>query len=914
MTEATTMPVRPARRPLTGADGGVDAPVPGDRAVGADRPTGPEPMGVLIRRELRRPHFLVMACMGPLAAVAIAGLQAIGLVASSPIWLIPTILIVGQTMSTLADIRWQSSPTRVRLHARVAAQAIVVTATIYATGWGPALAVGLLVVGQEALTQVGPAAVRAVVGWNISCLTLGEVLLALGWTPSLIPTPEVHGLAILMGIGILFSYRSLVAALREKEAASALVASREQRFRSLVQNGHDLVFVVDTEGSVTYASPSCVEVLGFDPSELLGAETSSIMHPDDIEALRTTISGMLASGDSTCGFLIRVRRADGEWRWLEGAATDRQDEPAVQGLVINARDVTARRTREEQQAVVASLGRTALGEASLQPLIDHASRMITEALAAPCRIIVMDADHRTRELSAPGDCERQSEVAASQTVGVVYPIGDPRRPLAQIEVSPTRALCSDDEHFLEAIASILTSSIVRQRAEDLIRHQALHDPLTGLPNRALLHDRLEHALARAGRAGEGLALLILDLDGFKEINDTLGHDIGDQVLVRLGERLLGSVRASDTVARLGGDEFGVLLEAVESDEDALTLATTIGQAITRPITVDETQLCLAASIGVARCPDHGTTTTDLLKHADIAMYDAKRLGAGAAVYRPEGDEHSALRLTLMSQLGTAIDHGELVVHYQPKIELASGQPVGVEALVRWNHPDLGLIGPDQFVPLAEQSGSIGALTTAVLRASIEQVRHWSSRGIDLDLAVNISARTVHDEHLVRRIVEELERGRLCPERLVLEITETAVMSNPQRVVRSLRQLGDLGVRISLDDFGTGYCSLAYLRDLPIQEIKLDRTYVAGISRGDREASLAHAIIDLGQRLGLDVVAEGIEDIETLDALIAAGATLGQGYLFTRPLAAENLETWLHERANAGPTNRTRLLAHPAATT
>ena len=388
----------------------------------------------------------------------------------------------------------------------------------------------------------------------------------------------------------------------------------------------------------------------------------------------------------------------------------------------------------------------------------------------------------------------------------------------------------------------------------------------------------------------------MDLDGFKEVNDTLGHPVGDALLVRLGERLVGTLRASDTVARLGGDEFGLLLTTLNSAEEALALAQVIIEAMKRPIEVEETQLCLAASIGVAVYPEHGTTTTDLMKHADVAMYEAKRLGKSTSLYQQSSDAHSAERLTLMSQIGTAIADGQMVVHYQPKVRLRDGCPLGVEALVRWEHPELGLIQPDDFVPLAEQSGAIGALTSAVLRSSIEQVQRWTEQGHVLDLAVNISARTLHDQNLMNGIFEELGRGLLPPTRLVLEITETAVMANPQGALRSLERLAELGVRVSVDDFGTGYCSLAYLRDLPIHEIKLDRSYIADMCRGGREAALVHSIIDLGERLGLTIIAEGIEDEETLASLIEAGVALGQGFLFSRPQPAGVLGPWLDESA------------------
>ena len=442
-----------------------------------------------------------MLCMGPLAAVAIALLDAAGLVAPEPIWLIPVIIVVGQIMCTIVDLVWRSSPTRGWLHARVAAQAIVVTLTIYLTGWGPGLAVGLLLVGQESLTAAGSGSERVVLGWNLSALAAGELLLALGVFPSLLPVPEVHGLALLMGVGIAFSYRSLATALREKELNAELIESRERRFRSLVQNAHDLVFVVDVTASVTYASPSCSEVLGYEPGALLGSEAGSLIHADDIDTLRELVVEMRATDQPTCEFAIRVRRRDGALRWLEGLATDLIDDPSVSGLVINARDVTERRVREERQAVVSRLGREALGSTSLEELLRDAAGAIVRVLSVhECRIVGMLDDRKKRVHAFAVDADGGAGAAGTRKSGletVRVPIGEPQHPLAHIEVVTDRPLTSGSVSFLEAIAGLLLSSIARSRAEEAIRHQALHDPLTGLPNRTLLNDRLEQTIVRA---------------------------------------------------------------------------------------------------------------------------------------------------------------------------------------------------------------------------------------------------------------------------------------------------------------------------------------------------------------------------------------------------------------------------------
>ena len=345
----------------------------------------------LLSGEAKGAHFAAVLFMGPVAAVAIFVLRELHLVARTPIWLIPLILVGGQPLATAAGIWRNDRPSRVRLHVWIAAQTILVTATIYATGWGPALAIGLVLVGQEALAVTGSSSERAVLGWSLSCLAVGQGLIALHWVPSLVPVPEVHGLAILMAIGIVFSNRSLRSALIEREEAAALTESRERRFRALVQSSSDLVFAVDLSSRVTYASPACTKVLGYAPEELLGSETGTLVHEDDIQDLRFTIGRAATEPGESVEFSIRVRHHDGTWRWLEGIATNLLDDPAVAGIVINARDVTERRARLERQAAISDLGREVLRATTLDASFQSAIGVISHVLHAaslsnfPCR-------------------------------------------------------------------------------------------------------------------------------------------------------------------------------------------------------------------------------------------------------------------------------------------------------------------------------------------------------------------------------------------------------------------------------------------------------------------------------------------------------------------------------------------------
>ena len=429
-------------------------------------------------------------------------------------------------------------------------------------------------------------------------------------------------------------------------------------------------------------------------------------------------------------------------------------------------------------------------------------------------------------------------------------------------------------------------------------HQALHDPLTGLPNRTLLRQRAELALEAAGREGQTVALLIVDLDRFKEINDTLGHHFGDVVLKALSRRLEASLRSDDTVARLGGDEFAVVLHSVESVDDALDLATRIRTAIERVIEYDGLKFSVEASVGVVLSGVHGDDVETLMRHADIAMYIAKERGLGACVYEEDFNSHSIQRLGLLGELRNAIDSGELVVQYQPKVSLATRDVCGVEALVRWDHPERGMIAPDDFIPLAEQTELIRPLTAYVIDAALAQCRRWQDSGRHHKVAVNISARNLLDGHFLTTVEDLLAKWRLQPSCLELEVTESAILADPLRAKATLRALGDLGVSLAIDDFGSGYTSLAHLKNLPVHVLKIDQSFVSQITVDRRDAAIVRSLVELGHDLGLVTVAEGVEDERTFDRLAELGCDLAQGYFLSRPQSAENLEQWFDETRTA----------------
>jgi diguanylate cyclase (GGDEF)-like protein len=462
----------------------------------------------------------------------------------------------------------------------------------------------------------------------------------------------------------------------------------------------------------------------------------------------------------------------------------------------------------------------------------------------------------------------------------------------------TRPFDPGDVRVLETAANHAGVTLQNRELIERLRHEVLHDDLTGLPNRVFLQRRLRAVLGqlRTGRP-RGAAVMILDLDEFKEVNDVLGHHQGDVLLAEVAHRLRAAVSDVGVVARLGGDEFSVLLPDAD-EKQALRVARRMLQALERPVLLDGLEVTVTGAVGVALTPDHGDDASVLLKRADVAMYGAKSSTRRLCLYRPELDTNDPRRLTLASEFRAALQAGAIEVHVQPQARLESGAVVAVEALVRWHHPEFGWVPPDRFVPVAERSGLIGALTTHVLDGSLAAWTQWRAVGHDLGVAVNLSTRSLQDTDLVDDVARLLQRHGVPAGRLTLEVTESSVMADPARAIVILHQLRDLGVRLSVDDFGTGYSSLSYLKRLPVHEVKIDRSFVTELRAGHQDVAIVRAIVDLGRHLGLEVVAEGVEDRACWDLLTSMGCHLAQGWYVARPMPTGDLGAWLTTRSNA----------------
>jgi diguanylate cyclase (GGDEF)-like protein len=434
------------------------------------------------------------------------------------------------------------------------------------------------------------------------------------------------------------------------------------------------------------------------------------------------------------------------------------------------------------------------------------------------------------------------------------------------------------------------SSTLQTQAEENA-HLALHDALTGLPNRRLLHDRLDRAIAASDRSGKKLALMILDIDRFKEVNDTLGHDRGDALLNQVAERLSQVVRGADTVARLGGDEFAVLAPEVGTLLDAERLGGRVHSAFDEPFVIDDLHLHVEASIGIAIMPDNADNSTELMQRADTAMYAAKSTHLGVLLYRPGEGGNSAERLALLSDLRLAIGTSQLSIHYQPKINLETTQVIGTEALLRWNHPGRGNVPPNDFIPLAENTGLIQGLTRYVLEMVCSQMSEWDRIGAEfahLPVSVNLSARNLLEPDFDEFLEDILASHLIEPDRLELEVTESALIEDPVRSHQMLHKIAGLGVTLAVDDFGTGYTSMSQLEQMPLSTLKIDRSFTRRLADDPGGATLVKAMVDLAHEFGLEVVAEGVEDAEVTARLRELGCDIGQGYLWSRPVESQAL--------------------------
>ncbi|HEV2360300.1 MAG TPA: EAL domain-containing protein, partial [Acidimicrobiales bacterium] len=674
----------------------------------------------------------------------------------------------------------------------------------------------------------------------------------------------------------------IIVDISDRIAAEAIADQMSRKLAALVETSTDVVAIMTPDGMVHYVNPAIEKILGQRWQVGQTIDVFRLMHPSDRERVRDVVRRAMHTPGQAPTSLFRMIHADGTWRTVESTAMNLMDDPAIGGFVVTLHDVTDRQRAEEaaavqasRQADVAKLGHWALVGLDLTILLDDAMDILARQLGADC-VHVLDVmpgapflvlraslghegatDGVALISTDPSASPASLAVTTGETVVstdlatetrfdtpafwsdagcasvLEVPIAGQDEPIGILGIghrSP-RDYVAEDIDFATSVANVLAAATGRSRAEQMIREQSLRDLLTGLPNRLALLEHLDHLLGFDDRPTSG-ALFVLDIDRFKEINDTLGHQVGDRVLLEVADRFRRIGDQIDMVARLGGDEFAIYTSTTRTPAETDRIARHILEVLGEPAEIGGVRLRLRGSIGIVENgPAYAKDVTgavSLLRRAEAAMYRAKRQAGGAARWTPDLDQTSVSRLSLAGELGEALESREFVLNYQPKVICRTNRPVGVEALIRWRHPVRGTVMPDAFVPLAEQTGIIRRLTVWVLDEALAQLADWKRQYADVSMAINLSASTLHDPELFDSVADAIARSGVDPTSVELEITESAVMHDPERALEAVTELNKTGVRFAIDDFGIGYSSLAYLQRLPVSSVKIDKSFVLPI--------------------------------------------------------------------------------------
>lgn len=739
--------------------------------------SGDEPEGV---RPRLGPVLLAYAT-GPPALVVLVVLEHFHVVARHPLWVWLAVFLTVPIASFAADRAYQKR-TPFRRQYRLATHCAAVTAVIYLTGWGPVLIAGYAIGALETFSIDGSRVWKSTVGWSLVGIAIGQTLIAVHLAPSLLSPVDAIAVALMSTFLLCFVIRMAAAIVAKREAAEGSLRESEwslrrseEWFRSLVQNSTDTTFVADAEGSIKYASPAAQALLGWLPNELIDRKIMTLVDADGLERVSAQLNADLEIASVSGQVEVKMRGRNGETPTVEAVVTNLLEEPAVQGWVVNIRDITD-----------------------------------------------------------------------------------------------------------------------RKKAEDLLVFQASHDGLTGLPNRTSILERAETMLRHCRTTHHRLAVFFLDVDNFKDVNDTLGHEAGDEALEVVAKRLANHLRKGEVIGRMGGDEFVVLAEVTLSDDSIASVARRLREAFVEPIRVlgrNGPLVQLTLSVGVA----HGVpkTANELLREADLALYQAKTAGRDAWVsFVPEMKSTAVRRLQLESELAQALSEQQFTLLFQPIFDLQEGRLTGAEALLRWEHPVRGTVLPEHFIPVLEQTGRIVEVGRWVVEEACRWAERWWSAGHHLGVTVNVSAQQLEDPGFVDVVTRSLAGTQIHPSALVLEITESGLVQPTETANRNLVLLKQSGVQVAIDDFGTGYSSLAYLLQFDVDALKIDRSFVAAIGSSAHAQAVVKAVLQLGKTLDLYVIAEGIEDFEQLAFLRAEGCRWGQGALFSYAVAPASLSDML----------------------
>jgi diguanylate cyclase (GGDEF)-like protein/PAS domain S-box-containing protein len=839
-----------------------------------------------------------------------------GLIADIPYWVIVALMLFAFVVNSVNAAMWAEATEGWRLTVRVGMEMAVIAIVIYGIGWGPILAVGFVFGAADAMRSAGSAAARPSIIWTLICIAAGQVAIATGAAPTLIHQPLVHTLGALDALGAVVTIKVL-------EWFAVARESSEGRFEALVQEASDIIIVADASGGLSYVSPAFDRILGFSADAFRTRLAAEMMHPDDLASM-TDRSGEFAVSKGLRTEL-RLRHADGSWRWFDAKVTNQLENPKVRGIVSNLHDITERKQAEEELREAHERFRSAfenapigIATADLEGRILRANsaygRIVGHPAAQLCGVNVHDLTHPQDRESSKVEMARFvssiSDTSDTYHIEKRYLHADGHDVWVSINVSCVR----DDERRPLYLIEQIEDVTERRGLRESLAYAAIHDPLTTLPNRVLFMDRLEVALGRADRHRRRSAVIFLDLDRFKLVNDSMGHTAGDELLKVVAERLRAAVRPSDTVARFGGDEFVVLCEEIADEGSAFEIAERLAGALGKPIDLTEGEIFVTASQGLAFSGVGDDSASGLLRDADSAMYMAKERGrARIEAFDPQSHGVALKQMHTLSQLHRALERGEFRVYYQPIVDLQSGCLAGVEALLRWQHPKRGLLHPAEFLSMTEESGLIVPIGAWVLDEACRQLVRWEQErkergapGLSVGVSVNLAPRQLIEPNLIKQVAEIVDSSTIDPSELWLEITEGALAADTESTLDVLHGLRALGVHLSIDDFGSGYASLGYLKRFPVEALKIDRGFVEGLGQGIADAAIVGLVVNLARSLGLVCVAEGVERSEQLDELRTLGCDFAQGFLLGVPLPAETLGEVLRDDLSPWAVNSSPL--------
>ncbi|MFA5825537.1 MAG: EAL domain-containing protein [Gallionellaceae bacterium] len=702
---------------------------------------------------------------------------------------------------------------------------------------------------------------------------------------------------------ILRNYEMFNEKINERNRKKELLHLSEERFRTMVESGNDIIGIVSNTGMLHFISSSVEPVLGFAPGEILNKHVNELIHPDEQAKATQALADVLCSpaGKGLKKHEFRARHKDGGYRIIEIIGRNLINNPVIGGIVLNGRDITERKQAEEKLRLTTKVFENTQEGITITDILGN----IIEINAALSKITgysreeligknprMLQSGHQSRSFY---EAMWQSLTTTGHWAGEVWNRKkDGEMYAAWLTISAIVDEHGKTTHYV-GISSDIT--LLKQHEKQLERI-AHYDALTGIPNRTLLNDRMKQAIARTAREKNMMAVCYLDLDGFKPINDTVGHDAGDHVLIEIARRIQNTLRGGDTVARLGGDEFVILLLGLERGEECNITLERMLAVIAEPIDIKGNSFSLSASIGVSIYPLDEEDTDTLLRHADQAMYVAKQSGKNRFhIYDPALDQRTRNQQELLKNIQLGLQNNQFELYYQPKVDLRTQQLVGAEALIRWNHPELGLLAPARFLPVAENTEIDIAIGEWVIASALHQLDLWRVAGLDIEVSINISAHHLESAHFVDRLQQQfLQHPAIPAKRFQIEVLETAALDDITQVTRILDECKKFGVCFALDDFGTGYSSLSYLSTLPIDALKIDQSFIRNLTLSKGDHAIVLGVIALSKVFDLKTVAEGIETQVHFHTLLEMGCDIGQGYGIARPMPASALLDWANRTA------------------